>query len=154
MQKLYRSKTENHGLKIRNWRFRRPHEVLWRCRSIWVSVVLHIIPTQTCCEERKCWFISRWFFGSSSWYLQARNRKKEKASFKRLKDSKSMEYLSPFIATWNGWTFQTLILTYIIVYTYRKPNNKPISINKQSNHPQNVLKQLPKSIANRISDTS
>ena len=65
-----------------------------------------------------------------------------------------MEYLSPFIATWNGWTFQTLILTYIIVYTYRKSNNKPISINKQSNHPQNVLKQLPKSIANRISDTS
>ena len=65
-----------------------------------------------------------------------------------------MEYLSPFIATWNWWTFQTLILTYIIVYTYRKPNNKPIIINKQSNHPQNVLKQLPKSIANRISDTS
>ena len=37
---------------------------------------------------------------------------------------------------------------------YRKPNNKPIYINKQSNHPPNVLKQLPKSIANRISDTS
>ena len=50
-----------------------------------------------------------------------------------------MEYLSPFIATWNGWNFQTLI---------------SIFINKQSTHPQNVLKQLPKSIANRISDTS
>ena len=37
---------------------------------------------------------------------------------------------------------------------YRKPNNKPIYINKQSNHPPNVLKQLPKSIAKRISDTS
>ena len=37
---------------------------------------------------------------------------------------------------------------------YRKPYNKPIYINKQSNHPPNVLKQLPKSIAKRISDTS
>ena len=37
---------------------------------------------------------------------------------------------------------------------YKKPNNKPIYINKQSNHPPNVLKQLPKSIAKRISDTS
>ena len=36
----------------------------------------------------------------------------------------------------------------------RNPNNKPIYINKQSNHPPNVLKQLPKCIAKRISDTS
>ena len=32
---------------------------------------------------------------------------------------------------------------------YRKPNDNPIYINKQSNHPPNVLKQLPKSIAKR-----
>ena len=38
--------------------------------------------------------------------------------------------------------------------SYRKPNNKPVYINKDSNHPPNVLKQLPKSIAKRISDTS
>ena len=38
--------------------------------------------------------------------------------------------------------------------SYRKPNNKPIYINKHSNHPPNVLKQLPKSIAKRILDTS
>ena len=37
---------------------------------------------------------------------------------------------------------------------YRRPNNKPISRNKRSNHFRNVLKQLPKSIAERISDTS
>ena len=37
---------------------------------------------------------------------------------------------------------------------YRKPNDKPICINKQYNHPPNVLGQLPKSIAKRISDTS
>ena len=37
---------------------------------------------------------------------------------------------------------------------YRKPNNKAICINNQSNHPPNVLKQLPKSITKKISDTS
>ena len=37
---------------------------------------------------------------------------------------------------------------------YRKPNNKPTYINKQSNHSPNILKQLPKSILKRISDTS
>ena len=37
---------------------------------------------------------------------------------------------------------------------YRKPNNTPVYINKKSNHPPVVLKQLPKSIATRISDIS
>ena len=37
---------------------------------------------------------------------------------------------------------------------YRKPNNKPLYINKHSNHPPNILKQLPKSIAKCISKTS
>ena len=37
---------------------------------------------------------------------------------------------------------------------YRKPNNKPIYVNKHLNHPPNVRNQLPKSIAKRISDTS
>ena len=41
----------------------------------------------------------------------------------------------------------------ILYKPYRKPNNKPIYINKQSNHLPNVIKQLPKSIAKRISDT-
>ena len=36
---------------------------------------------------------------------------------------------------------------------YRKPNNSPIYINKNSNHPPNILKQLPKLIAKRISET-
>ena len=31
---------------------------------------------------------------------------------------------------------------------YRKPNNKPVYIHKQSNHPLNILKELPKSINN------
>ena len=34
---------------------------------------------------------------------------------------------------------------------YRKPNNEPQYINKQSNHPPNVLKQLPKLIEKRVS---
>ena len=37
---------------------------------------------------------------------------------------------------------------------YRKPNNKPLYLNVHSNHPPNVLKQLPLSIEKRISDTS
>ena len=37
---------------------------------------------------------------------------------------------------------------------YRKPNNKPLYINKHSNHPPNILKQLPKSIEKRISEPS
>ena len=41
-----------------------------------------------------------------------------------------------------------------IYKTYRKSNNSLIYINKNSNHPRNTLKQLPKSIANSISETS
>ena len=37
---------------------------------------------------------------------------------------------------------------------YRKPNNQPVYINKQSNHPPNILKELPKAINKRISDIS
>ena len=37
---------------------------------------------------------------------------------------------------------------------YRKPNNEPVYIHKQPNHPPNILKELPKSINKRISDIS
>ena len=37
---------------------------------------------------------------------------------------------------------------------YQKPSNSPIYINKNLNHPPNILKQLPKSIAKCISETS
>ena len=37
---------------------------------------------------------------------------------------------------------------------YRKPNNEPVYIHKQSNHPPNILKELRKSINKRISDIS
>ena len=39
-------------------------------------------------------------------------------------------------------------------YTPYRPNNDPIYIHKYSNHPQNILRDLPKSISKRISDTS
>ena len=48
----------------------------------------------------------------------------------------------------------TLDLSNNVYQPYRKPNNKPIYINKHSNHPPNILKQLPNSIAKRISETS
>ena len=41
-----------------------------------------------------------------------------------------------------------------IYKAYRKSNNSPIYINKNSNHPLNILKQLPKSISKRVSETS
>ena len=37
---------------------------------------------------------------------------------------------------------------------YRKPNNQPLYINTKSNHPPNIIKQLPDSISRRISDNS
>ena len=39
-------------------------------------------------------------------------------------------------------------------YPYRKPNDRPLYINKQSNHPPTIIKNLPASIARRISDIS
>ena len=37
---------------------------------------------------------------------------------------------------------------------YRKPNSKTVYINKHSNHPPNILKDLPKAINKRITDIS
>jgi len=37
---------------------------------------------------------------------------------------------------------------------YRKPNNEPVYLNKNSNHPVNILKQLPDNINLRISNLS
>ena len=37
---------------------------------------------------------------------------------------------------------------------YRKPDNEPLYINANSNHPPNVLKQIPKGIAKRLSEIS
>jgi len=37
---------------------------------------------------------------------------------------------------------------------YMKPDNTPVYINKDSNHPPSILKQLPQAIEKRISDIS
>ena len=37
---------------------------------------------------------------------------------------------------------------------YRKPNSETVYINKTSNHPPNILKELPKVINKRITDIS
>ena len=39
-------------------------------------------------------------------------------------------------------------------WPYRKPNNDPLYIHKDSNHPATILRQLPEMIQNRISATS
>ena len=48
----------------------------------------------------------------------------------------------------------TLDLSMNKFYPYRKPNDKPIYINANSNHPPSVLKSLPTMINKQISDLS
>ena len=48
----------------------------------------------------------------------------------------------------------TFDLTKATYYPYRKPNNQPLYINTKSNHPPNIIKQLPASINRRISNNS
>ena len=37
---------------------------------------------------------------------------------------------------------------------YRKPNNEPVYINIQSNHPPNIISVVPKAISNRLTNIS
>ena len=37
---------------------------------------------------------------------------------------------------------------------YKKPNNKPVYVHKESNHPPNVIKTIPASINKRLSSIS
>ena len=37
---------------------------------------------------------------------------------------------------------------------YRKPNNEPVYINKQSNHPTNIIADIPKAISKRLTNIS
>ena len=37
---------------------------------------------------------------------------------------------------------------------YRKPNNDPLNVDARSNHPPNIIKQIPKSISKRLSSLS
>ena len=37
-------------------------------------------------------------------------------------------------------------------YPYRKQNNEILYINKQSNHPPSIIKQIPSMISKRVSD--
>ena len=50
--------------------------------------------------------------------------------------------------------YLTFDLVNEIYKTYRKPNNKPLYINKHFNRHPNILKQLPKSIEKRKSEIS
>ena len=48
----------------------------------------------------------------------------------------------------------TLDLEREIFKPYRKPNDRPLYVNKLSNHPPNVIKEIPKSINKRLSSIS
>ena len=48
----------------------------------------------------------------------------------------------------------TLNLSTESYYPYRKPNDRPVYIHCQSNHPPNIIKNLPASISRRLTDIS
>ena len=48
----------------------------------------------------------------------------------------------------------TLDLTNGKFTPYRKPNNEPLYVNSRSNHPPSIIKQIPKSINQRLSTLS
>ena len=48
----------------------------------------------------------------------------------------------------------TFNLSTEMYYPFKKPNDEPTYINAKSNHPPNIIKQLPASISRRISDLS
>ena len=45
-------------------------------------------------------------------------------------------------------------LTKDICRPYRKPNDEPVNINRHSNHPPNIVRQIPLSVSSRISNIS
>ena len=52
-----------------------------------------------------------------------------------------------FLAVWlnlNGQTYEA----------YRKPSNEPVYIYKQSNHPPNIIADIPKAISKRLTNIS
>ena len=48
----------------------------------------------------------------------------------------------------------TLSLNSESYYPYRKPNDRPVYIHSQSNHPPNIIKNLPASISRHLTDIS
>ena len=48
----------------------------------------------------------------------------------------------------------TLDLHTNIFELYRKPDNHPVYIKKNSNHPKTILRELPKLVSKRLSDLS
>ena len=98
-----------------------------------------------------------WFcFGTVKFFyniLEAEIERKKKEIVKRFKEcglsitiqcnSKLVDFLDVTLDLYNN-----------LYKPFGKPNNKPIYMNKQSNHPPNVVEQLPKSIAKRVLDTS
>ena len=48
----------------------------------------------------------------------------------------------------------TLSLTEEKFWPYRKPNSEPLYINKMSNHPPCIIKEIPKMVEKRLSELS
>ena len=79
---------------------------------------------------------------------------KKKAIVKVIKKCRLPIAVDTNLKTVDFFFYVTFDLDKNIQKPYSKPNNSRIYINKNSNYPPNILKQLPKSTAKRVSETS
>ena len=83
--------------------------------------------------------------------FQVRNQKIKKKMCKIFKENRLNITVECNLAITNflDVTFDLKSGTY---YPYRKQNNEILYINKQSNHPPSIIKQIPSMISKQVSD--
>ena len=105
-----------------------------------------------CFTDRKCGIISRWWTGISKTGASPELEKKKKTIEILKKYGLAITVKTNlFVVNFLDIQFNLLNGTF---KPYRKPNNDPIYVHKDSNHPPQVLKELPKTIGKRISTIS
>ena len=141
------------GEKKRNIKIWCPHGLLWRSWSLWTSFILYLKPTKHCHEKGTCWIIPPWW----SWYYEknvtTEIEQKRRKIIKIFKDCGLSITIKTDLTSVDFLDIR-LNLKDNTYEPYRKPNSEPIYIHKSSNHPKNIIKNLPKAIEKRYSDTS
>ena len=132
---------------------RRHHGQLRRNRSVWIGWLVHSQRIGQRIRERKYRTLQGRRARNFQEHLRTtteRIRKNITRNFKnhglKITIQTNLKIVNYLDVTFN--------LTNGSYYPYRKPNNLPQYINIKSNHPPNIIKQLPASINRRISDNS
>ena len=127
--------------------------VLWWRWGLWIRGFINFNKVLRCFTERKCGVISRWWTGNSKTDARPRIRKKKKKDIEIFKKYGLAITIKTnlFVVNFLDIQFNLLNGTF---KPYRKPNNDPIYVHKDSNHLLQVLKELPKTIGKRISTIS